>query len=73
MITAECPHRGKWRGCEFKPRYDSTPPTGEDLPEPLRECEYYNNEDVAMVEALTKQTYVCDICTRCGAVVGARA
>lgn len=46
----------------FQPRYDVTPPAT---------LEFQGSSIVGerLASSLSKRTYVCDVCTRCGAIV----
>ena len=49
-------------GCNFRPRYDTFPPDANQIEHvhgPVGAVEIY-------IKALTKQIYVCDVCTKCG-------
>jgi hypothetical protein len=61
MDDIECERKNKWiGGCKFEARYDITPPTK--IP-----YEIAASFDPAQgIRALSKQSYVCDVCTRCG-------
>lgn len=54
---------GRIFGHAFSFRYDALPP--EDTPSGTFN---FTSEAVEMAQMLTKQVYVCDVCTRCGAM-----
>lgn len=56
-----CDRGGMWRrACNFQPRYDTVPPNLDTITAPGA---YWVIE---FIEAMTRKTYVCDVCVRCG-------
>lgn len=54
--------------CNFEPRYDAFPPENFD-PTKLSVLTLGFDEDISdIIAALTKEIYVCDVCTGCGKV-----
>lgn len=59
---SECRRLGKWfRGCSFKPRYESGPPD-------VR-VKAWGPEAVDMLKAMRTQRYVRDVCVTCGKTI----
>lgn len=64
-----------WRGHKFSPRFDTMPPTKVDFGNetdfwtPSFSPERVMSAKAEVVRALTRKTYVRDVCERCGATV----
>jgi hypothetical protein len=58
----DCPRFGKWFGCRFEARYDLGPPD-------LTAYKTVSAMSRGALEMHRRQTYVCDICVRCGATI----
>jgi len=52
---------------KFQPRYDTEPPE-----RPLPSVSTWGTNLVEYIDALSRKTYVHDVCTRCGEVTGDR-
>lgn len=62
----DCPRAGKLFGCKFTPRYDTIPPTAEQIIELRGDLLAPFTMDI---EAATARTYAGDVCERCGKTV----
>lgn len=60
--AAHCPHFGKWiGGCRFEPRYDETARAGRGVD--------YEGPVGSLRRLMMLETYVRDVCTKCGRTV----
>lgn len=64
-LIEDCPLRGKWRGCNFEPRYDKSAVDFSPLTV-FPEDERADIKDSMKSDHFKTHTYVCDVCTRCG-------
>ena len=67
-----CPNLDKLiRGCKFERRYDTKPPSPEIIAalQPLMDSPFSNMDADFALSELKTETYVRDICIRCGKVV----
>lgn len=58
---SDCPRAGKWLGCRFEPRFDLSAANIDGF-ESIR-------GSVAAFESLRSETYVRDVCVRCGKTI----
>lgn len=50
--------------CNFEPRYDTRPPA--QLPDGMDVSTCVNDDDLALIKAMSERTYVLDVCVNCG-------
>lgn len=62
MGTSMCKRLGQWRGCRFEARYDLEPAQ-------VKFDRLQGEGAGSFLDKFRKQTYVRDVCTRCGATV----